>query len=53
MTFQNYYKRLYTQPHFEDEQIGKNLKSLDLPNLSQDQSTKLVAEITEVKYCDL
>lgn len=48
MTFQNYYKRLYTQPHLEDEQrIGQFLESLNLPTLSEDQNIKLISEITE------
>lgn len=48
MTFQCYYKRLYTQPHLEDGQrIGQFLESLNLPTLSENQNTKLIAEIAE------
>lgn len=48
MAFQNYYKKLYTQPQLEDEQqIGQFLESLNLPSLSDDQNKELMAEITQ------
>lgn len=48
MVFQNYYKQRYTQPPLKDDQrIEQFLTPLNLATLSEDQNTKLTAEITK------
>lgn len=49
-TFKKYYKSLYTQPQLEGEQqISEFLKSLNLPELSEEQNQILTAAITETE----
>lgn len=48
MTLKNYYEQLYIQPRLEDEQQTRHFQgSLNLPMLTEDQTTTLIAEIME------
>ena len=52
-SFQKFYTKLYTQPPLkEDQQIDQFLDSLNLSTLTEDQSNKMIARITEEEVND-
>lgn len=45
--FENYYKKLYSQPQIDGEKMEDFFQKINLPKLNSEQSRNLVAEITE------
>ena len=51
--FTNYYKTLYTQPQLEgEEQIDQFLRTLNLPNMTEQENKSLITAITEEELND-